>query len=142
MRRRTRRGHPCAWALVAGLAWFVAAPASERDRQALVITQGGRPADCLSPTAIYEIDGKLASVSSQGFYLDPGVHRLRGQSTVRIEGCPVVRGRNANGVGIRPLEAEFEAGMTYWIGLDHGSKNSDDWRLVIWKMERRADGSE
>ena len=38
-------------------------------------------------------------------------------------------------LAVPDLEADFEAGKTYYIGLDHSSKNFNDWRLVIWKVE-------
>jgi hypothetical protein len=44
-----------------------------------------------------------------------------------------VRGKST--YTIPDLEADFEAGKTYYVGLDHSSKNKEEWRLVIWKTE-------
>ena len=36
---------------------------------------------------------------------------------------------------IEPVEANFEAGKTYYLGFDHSSPHRKDWKLVIWKVE-------
>jgi len=29
----------------------------------------------------------------------------------------------------------FEAGMVYYVALDHGSIHEEEWQLVVWKVE-------
>jgi hypothetical protein len=36
---------------------------------------------------------------------------------------------------IPPLDYEFEAGKTYYIGLEHKSSNQQQWHFVVWKTE-------
>ena len=112
---------------------FSIAQANDRDGKARIITQVAKPAECLSRVAIQKIDGKEKFVSPQAFELSPGRHSLSGSVAVDTTFCKVVRGRQD--VRVAPLEADFEAGKTYWIGYDHSSKNREDWKLVIWKVE-------
>jgi hypothetical protein len=100
---------------------------------AQIITQNERTAQCISSVVIDEIDGKLSNVSKQGFKLEAGTHSLNGRALVNVGNCPAVRGRNS--YVVPDLEAEFEAGKTYYVGMDHSSKNKEEWRLVIWKVE-------
>jgi len=101
--------------------------------KAQIITQNNRAAQCISSVVIDEIDGKLSNVSKQGFKLEAGTHSLSGRALINVANCPAVRGRNS--YVVPDLEADFEAGKTYYVGLDHSSKNKEDWRLVIWKTE-------
>ena len=120
--------------LVLGLVLpFSLAQANDGERKARIITQVAKPAECLSRVAIQKIDGKEKFVSPQAFELSPGRHSLSGSVAVDTTFCKVVRGRQD--VRVAPLEADFEAGKTYWIGYDHSSKNREDWKLVIWKVE-------
>lgn len=100
---------------------------------ARIITQNERPAQCLSSVHIQKLDGELVNVHPTGFELEPGTHKMNGRAILNTTFCRRVNGRNS--VGIPDLEAHFEAGKTYFIGLDHSSTNSEDWRLVIWKVE-------
>lgn len=39
---------------------------------------------------------------------------------------------------MQQLNGPFEfrwRGKTYYIGYDHKSKNRDNWKLVVWKVE-------
>jgi len=101
--------------------------------QAYIITQEQRPSQCISRVAITDIDGRLRMVPKQGFLLDVGTHSLKGRALVSTAGCPVVNSKKAHIVP--PLEADFEAGKTYFVGMDHSSTNQADWRIVIWKVE-------
>ncbi len=116
------------------LALVVAMPALASDK-ARITGQHSQSAQCISPVAINTIDGKLVNVSPQGFDLDPGKHKLMGRASINTGNCPSVRGRRSNPV--QPLEADFEAGKLYYVGLDHSSKNTEDWKIVIWKVEDR-----
>ena len=99
-----------------------------------IVTQNGRPADCLSPIAINKIDGEQKVVPAQGFSIEPGVHTLNGRAIIDTTFCAVGRGGNIPG-NAPDLEVDFEVGKTYYIGYDHKSVNRDDWRLVVWKVE-------
>ena len=101
--------------------------------KALIITQNNHDSQCISSVVIDEIDGRLRNVSKQGFKLEAGAHSLSGRALVNVVNCPEVRGRNS--YVVPDLEAEFEAGKTYYVGMDHSSKNKEEWRLVIWKTE-------
>ena len=101
---------------------------------AQIVTQGGRPADCLSPIAVNKIDGQQKIVPEQGFRIEPGAHTLNGRAILDTTFCKVGRGGNRGGFA-PDLEVNFEAGKTYHIGYDHKSSNRDDWRLVVWKVE-------
>lgn len=100
---------------------------------ARIITQNEKPAQCLSSVHIQRIDGELVNVHATGFEMEPGRHSMNGRAVVNTSYCRRYTGRPSEGVP--DLEAEFEAGKTYYIGLDHSAKSSKDWRLVIWKVE-------
>lgn len=106
---------------------------AEKVGQAQIITQNERPAQCLSRVVITDIDGRLSNVARQGFKLDAGTHSMNGRAIINTSLCPAVRGKST--YTIPDLEADFEAGKTYYVGLDHSSKNKEEWRLVIWKVE-------
>jgi len=118
-------------AVFAGLA---ATDASANSEMAQVVTQGGRPVDCLSPIAVNKIDGKMRIVPAQGFEIEPGLHTLNARAILDTTFCKVGRGGNRGGYA-PDLEVNFEAGKTYYIGYDHKSKNRDDWKLVVWKVK-------
>ena len=101
--------------------------------KAQIITQSARTVQCISAVVIDEIDGRLSNVSRQGFKLEAGTHSLSGRAIVNVSNCPAIRGRNS--YVVPDLEADFEAGKTYYVGMDHSSKNKEEWRLVIWKTE-------
>jgi len=101
--------------------------------KAQIITQNERSAQCISRVVIDEIDGRLSNVAKQGFELDAGPHSMNGRAVINTANCPAIRGRNS--YVVPDLEADFEAGKTYYVGLNHRSKNKEEWRLVIWKTE-------
>ncbi len=101
---------------------------------AQIVTQNGRPADCLSPIEINKVDGQQKIVPRQGFKIESGTHTLNGRAVLDTTFCKVGRGGNRGGYA-PDLEVDFEAGKTYYIGYDHKSSNRDDWRLVVWKVE-------
>ncbi len=57
---------------------------------------------------------------------------MNGRANINTTFCTVVWGNQ--GSPIPDLEADFEAGKTYYVGLDHSSKNRNEWKLVIWKV--------
>lgn len=101
---------------------------------AQIVTHGGRPVDCLSPIVVNKIDGRQRIVPAQGFKIEPGLHTLNGLAVLDTTFCKVGRGGNLGGYA-PDLEVNFEAGKTYHIGYDHKSKNRDDWKLVVWRVE-------
>lgn len=109
-----------------------AAFAAPKDK-ARIITQNTLPDQCIARVAVRKIDGEERFVSPQGFDLEPGRHTLSGSVAIDTRNCPVVRGQQ--NWTAEPLEADFEAGKTYYIGFDHRSNNREDWKYVIWKVE-------
>ncbi len=120
--------------LLAGLVLACSQVALAWDQdKARVITQVNKPTECLSRVAIRKIDGREKFVHPQGFTLEPGSHSLSGTVALDTSYCKVARGNEWT--EIPPLEADFEAGKTYYLGFDHSSSNRADWALVIWKVE-------
>lgn len=105
-----------------------------RNDMAKVVTQHGRPADCLAPIAVYKIDGKERIVPAMGFAIEPGIHTINGRAAIDITYCRRV-GRARDSTTAPDLLVNFEAGKTYYIGYDHKSHNTADWKLVVWKVE-------
>lgn len=120
-------------ALLLALPASAQAPEEGEPAAARVITQNEKPAQCLSAVHIQKIDGELVNVHPTGFELEPGRHSMNGVARLNTSFCRRVAGRNSE--AIPDLEADFEAGKTYFVGLDHSSGNSEEWRLVIWKVE-------
>ena len=104
------------------------------DSKARIVTSANKAAQCISPVHILKIDGREALVQRMGFDLDPGKHTMSGRAVIDTSFCQTV-GPGTNQAAIPPLEAEFEAGKTYWVGLDHSSPHRKDWQYVIWKVK-------
>ena len=116
-------------ALLAGLPIAV----SGAESMARVITDVAKPVQCIAPLEVYNIDGKLVRENAMGFDLAPGRHTLVGTARIDSVNCPVMRGNRA--LDIPPLDYEFEAGKTYYVGLEHKSSDQQQWRFVVWKVE-------
>lgn len=121
------------------LALLLLAPAltwSGNADTARIVTQEWRESECIGPVTIRKIDGRNRFVSPQGFDLEPGKHSLSGTVAFNSGDCPAHAG-NPRGrtPAIAPLEADFEAGKTYYLGFDHSSADPDEWAYVIWKVE-------
>jgi len=101
---------------------------------AKVVTQYGRPADCLAAVAVYKIDGKKRLLPAQGFLIEPGIHTINGRATLDITHCQFTGSDQQIG-SAADLEVNFKAGKTYYIGYDHKSANTEEWTLVVWKIE-------
>lgn len=101
--------------------------------KARIITNYNNLAQCISPVHILKIDGKDIFVQPQGFTIDAGKHTMSGKSLINTSYCPTI-GQGTNRYIPDPLEAEFEAGKTYWVGINHRSSNRDDWKYVIWNV--------
>jgi len=103
-------------------------------QQARIITGNERPAECISSVHVNTIDGQQVYVQPLGFEIQPGTHTLMARAKINTSFCTAV-GPGTNRDTVEPLEAEFEAGKTYYLGYDHSSANRRDWKLVIWKVE-------
>lgn len=99
---------------------------------ARVITSVEKPVQCISPIEVYNIDGKLVKKNAMGFDLEPGTHSLVGTARINNRDCP--RMRSGAAVDIPALEYDFEAGKTYYIGLQHKSGSQQNWRFVVWRV--------
>lgn len=102
--------------------------------KAKVITSNERPAKCIASVEIYQIDGEEVLVNPQVVELDPGEHSLKGRAlNVDTTFCNALGATTR--VEIPPLVHEFEAGKTYWVGLDHSAPNRREWRLVVYRED-------
>ena len=101
--------------------------------KARIITSDQRITQCISSMHIRQVDGKERQLPALGFDLKPGIHTLQGTAKLNLTFCPVLR--EMHKTNVPPLQALFEAGKTYYIGLDHSSKSREDWRIVVWKVE-------
>jgi len=99
-----------------------------------IVTSFENPAKCISAVHINNIDGQEVQVQRLGFDLDAGTHTMLGRTIINTSFCKVM-GRGSGVEKIEPLEADFEAGNTYYVGFDHSSRSREDWKLVIWKVE-------
>ena len=122
--------------IIALLAAMLVAPAAlaENNDMARIVTQIDKPAECLGSVEIKVIDGRLKNVSPLGFDIEPGKHKLSGTAKVNRGNC-FTSARGYRNEGVPPLEAEFEAGKTYYIGFDYSSSDRREWAYVIWKVE-------
>ena len=100
---------------------------------ARVITDVAKPVQCIAPIEVYNIDGQLVRENAMGFDLAPGRHSLVGTARIDSVNCPTMRGNQA--LDIPALDYEFEAGKTYYVGLEHKSSNQQQWRFVVWKVQ-------
>lgn len=102
--------------------------------KARIITGTEKPADCISSVHVNSIDGRQVYVQPLGFDIDPGTHTLTGRAIINATFCKSVSTGRQN-TKVEPLQADFEAGKTYYVGYDHSSDLQRDWKLVIWKTE-------
>jgi hypothetical protein len=121
-------------AVVAWPAMGLAGPDDAAHAKAKIITGTEKPTECISSVHVNTIDGKQVYVQELGFDIDPGKHSLSGRAAVNTSFCAVV-GKGTVKDSISPIEADFEAGKTYYLGYDHSASNRKDWKLVIWKVE-------
>ena len=99
-----------------------------------VVTRAGPPADCLAAIAVNKIDGELRAVPARGFLVEPGVHTINGRATLDARKCQPLTAYQQIGRAA-DLEVNFEPGRTYYIAYDHKSQNTEEWKLVVWKVE-------
>ena len=63
-----------------------------------------------------------------------GKHAISGRALINNSFCKAT-GLDTGNNPITPVEYDFEAGKTYWIGYDHSASLRKDWKLVVWKVE-------
>ena len=102
--------------------------------KAMVITSGVQSAKCISPVHVTNIDGREVLLPENGFDIDPGKHSVKGRALIDTSVCRTV-GAGSDRYNVAALEVDFEAGKTYFLGLDHSAPNRKDWKYVIWKVE-------
>ena len=107
---------------------------SDGNDTARIVTGARQAAQCIAPIQVYKIDGSETIVPELGFEIEPGRHTIHGRANIDMSTCRTV-GRLSNRHSAAPLEAEFEAGKTYYIGYDHSSRNKADWKIVIFRVE-------
>ena len=108
--------------------------AAENAPKAKIITGTEKAAECISSVHVNNIDGREVKVQALGFDIDPGTHTLTGRALINTSFCKAM-GKGSQRNKVEPLEADFEAGKTYFVGYDHSSSNRNDWKLVVWKVE-------
>ena len=115
---------------------LLAAPIGEEPdvEMVKVVTRAGPPADCLAAIAVNKIDGELRAVPAEGFLIEPGVHAINGRAMLDTRKCQPVTTYQQIGRAT-DLEVNFESGRTYYIAYDHKSQNTEEWKLVVWKVE-------
>ena len=107
--------------------------ASDETQKASIITSLSNVVQCISPIEVNKIDGVEVQVNRLGFDLEPGLHTLRGRTMFVTGTCPALRGNER--LSVAPLEYQFEAGVSYYIGLDHSARNRREWHYTVWKVE-------
>jgi hypothetical protein len=85
--------------------------------------------------AINKIDGEKRVVSAQGFLIEPGVHRINGMATLDLTNCPL-SDNNLTITSAADLEVDFEPGGTYYIGYSFEPGKTEEWKLVVWHVEK------
>lgn len=108
--------------------------ASAEEDKVQIITSFSDAANCISPMHIRRIDDKEVAVQRMGFWIEPGMHTMSGSALIDTSFCQTV-GRTTSPPRAKPLEANFELGKVYYVGYDHSSRDRNDWKVVIWKVE-------
>jgi hypothetical protein len=107
---------------------------AEDARQAKLITSVEQSAKCISAIEVNQIDGKEVKVQRLGFSIDAGKHAISGRALINDSFCKVT-GVDTGNNPIKPIEYEFEAGKTYYLGYDHSANLREDWKLVVWMVK-------
>jgi hypothetical protein len=107
---------------------------AEDASQAKIITSVKQVAKCIAAIEVNKIDGKEVKVQRSAFSIDPGKHSISGRALIDDSFCKVA-GVDTGNHPIVPIEYEFEAGKTYYLGYDHSSTLREDWKLVVWKVK-------
>jgi len=107
---------------------------AEDAKQAKIITGSDQAAKCISAVEVNQIDGKEVKVQKLGFSIDAGKHAISARALINDSFCKVT-GLDTGNNPIAPIEYDFEAGKTYYLGYDHSSTLRKDWKLVVWKVK-------
>lgn len=99
-----------------------------------VITSHSDGVNCIAPVAIKKIDGREATVQPMGFWIEPGEHTFSGSAVIDTSFCKTLD-TNPDRHRVQPLQVNLEAGVDYYIGVDHSSRDREDWKLVVWKIK-------
>ena len=119
--------------LVLMLAVLPVSAGQEGPGTANVVTQNGLPSECLAPVAINRIDGEIRVLPARGFAIEAGVHTINGRVTLDTTKCGPMGDLQMRRAP--DLEVNFEIGRIYYVAYDRSSPNTDDWQLVVWKVE-------
>lgn len=104
------------------------------DGKVHIVTNADNAAQCIAPIEVTKIDGREATVQGMGFWIEPGKHSLSGRAIIDTSACKTV-GPSTGQHHPAPLEADFELGKVYYVGLDHSSSSPGEWHYVIWKVK-------
>jgi hypothetical protein len=115
-------------------------PPDQSDDQAInemarVVTGNGHQAECLASVVINRVDGERHVMPAPGFEIEPGIHSINGQAVLDTTKCRPLDD-NQQLIGAVDLEVNFEAGKTYHIAYDRSGQSSDEWKLIVWKVEQ------
>jgi hypothetical protein len=103
---------------------------------ATIITSFEKGAQCISPMVVQNVDGEELASGRTQITLAPGTHTINGAAQVNTSFCRSVGiSRGGRKEATPALEAEFEAGKTYYIGLNHKASRPDGWFYEVWKTE-------
>ena len=110
--------------------------ATAQDGVATIITSGQNAAQCISPMLIQNIDGQELAGGRTQVTVAPGKHVINGAGKVNTSFCRKVGvSRGSRSGKTPPLEAEFEADKTYYIGINHKASRESSWYFEIWNVE-------
>jgi hypothetical protein len=135
------------YGLLAALLLPATAFSSEQEMAKIVTHMQPPPANCISPVKITHIDGERRMLPELGFDLESGHHTLSEATTYDSGDCfrrlpEGGRPENYSQVDTHsPLEAVFEAGKTYYVGMEYDPESSymNGRGLIVWKI-KSADG--
>lgn len=102
--------------------------------KAKIVTSFSQDAKCIAAVAVNQIDGKEVKVQKAGFDIDPGMHSIQARSLVKGNLCKAM-GVDTGNNPTPPIEYDFQANMTYYLGFDYSDSLRKNWKLVIWKEE-------
>jgi hypothetical protein len=139
-------------ALIAGASSLAASdPAQAQDpaadpataTTATVITNEGLSERCILSTVVTAVDGKevTASDKTDTFEFEPGEHSISGYGGADPTKCATFTGDNpvaiteGEHIGQSTLKYAFEAGKTYYTGVDVRNADKSTWKLVVWQIK-------
>jgi len=108
------------------------AVSEETERSTQIVTDYENKAKNIYPLILNNIDGKEKFPTQGSYLLKPGTHTLKFRVVLNsdeLKGSTRTYSRN------KPLSIthNFEKNIRYFIGLKAKTKNSNHWKVVIWK---------